>query len=153
FRLRADPAQWFWGLKFLRECTRPRMRRNIRQLVTLGLYSRASLQALRAETGIHYDEQTRGILHFYTSEREYADAHDSAHLRCEYGCDIEMVSAARCVEIEPALRRVRLVGGSYSASDESGDAHTFTQEVARLAAERGVRFRVGRIKSPVADGG
>ena len=153
FRLRADPAQWFWGLKFLRECTRSRMRRNIRQLVTLGLYSRASLQALRAETGIHYAEQTRGILHFYTSEQEYAHAHDSARLMCEYGCDIEMVSVAACVEIEPALERVRLVGGSYSASDESGDAHEFTQKVARLAAERGVRFRVGSIQGLVAEGG
>jgi D-amino-acid dehydrogenase len=32
------------------ECTPGRTRHNIRQIVTLGLYSRASLQALRAET-------------------------------------------------------------------------------------------------------
>jgi D-amino-acid dehydrogenase len=152
FRLRADPAQWAWGLRFLRECTRSRTRRNIRQLVTLGLYSRASLQALRAETGISYDQLTRGILHFYTSEREYADAHDSAKIMGEYGCDIEMVSAKRCVEIEPALEGVALVGGSYSAGDESGDAHKFTQALARLALRRGVRFRTGRMQAVLAEG-
>ena len=54
-----------------------------------------------------------------------------------------MVSAARCVEIEPALADVPLVGGSYSATDESGDAHKFTTELARLAAARGVGFRFG----------
>jgi D-amino-acid dehydrogenase len=52
FRLRPDIRQWLWGLAFLRECTPARTRRNIRQIVTLGLYSRAALQSLREETGI-----------------------------------------------------------------------------------------------------
>jgi D-amino-acid dehydrogenase len=47
FRLRADPRQWAWGLKFLLECLPGRNRRNTGQLVRLGLYSRATLQALR----------------------------------------------------------------------------------------------------------
>ena len=153
FRLRADPAQWLWGLRFLRECTRARTSHNIRQLVALGLYSRASLQALRAETGLRYDELQRGILHFFTSEREYAAAHESARVMREQGCDIEMVSAARCVEIEPGLKGVPLVGGSYSATDESGDAYKFTQELARLAVRRGVRMRTGRIEALLAERG
>jgi len=111
FRLRADPAQWLWGLRFLRECTHARTRHNIRQLVALGLYSRASLQALRAETGIRYDDLQRGILHFFTSEREYAAARESARVMREQGCDIEMVNAARCVQIEPAHKRYALERG------------------------------------------
>src|SRR5205085_6039034 len=71
FRLRADLHQWRWGLAFLRECTAARHRYNTRQLVTLGFYSRANLQSLRAETGIEYDQLGRGILHFYTNEREF----------------------------------------------------------------------------------
>jgi glycine/D-amino acid oxidase-like deaminating enzyme len=79
FRLRPDLRQWLWGLSFLRECTAARTRHNIRQIVTLGLYSRATLQALRAETGIAYDHLARGILHFYTSERELHAALEPAH--------------------------------------------------------------------------
>ena len=67
FRLRADWQQWRWGMAFLRQCTPARLRHNIRQLVALGNYSRAALKALRAETDIQYDQQTRGILHFYTN--------------------------------------------------------------------------------------
>src|SRR5690554_1798863 len=67
FRLRADPAQWLWGLAFLRECLPGRTRENIRQIVHLGLYSRASLRELRRETGIEYDHLEAGILHFYTN--------------------------------------------------------------------------------------
>src|SRR5688500_982372 len=80
FRLRPDLAQWLWGLAFLRECTPARTRRNIAQIVSLGLYSRATLQALRAETGIAYDQQTRGILHFYTSQAELDAALEPAHV-------------------------------------------------------------------------
>ncbi len=32
FRLRADPAQWSWGLRFLAECPSWRTRRNVAQI-------------------------------------------------------------------------------------------------------------------------
>ncbi len=142
FRLRLDPAQWRWCARFMLECLPSRTRHNIEQIVRLGLYSRATLQALRAETGIAYDHLQRGILHFYTSEREFAAAIEPARVMREHGCDVQMVDTARCIEIEPALAsaRDRLVGGSYTPSDESGDAHTFSVELARLAQARGVHF-------------
>jgi D-amino-acid dehydrogenase len=142
FRLRPDLRQWLWGLAFLRECTPARTRHNIRQIVTLGLYSRATLQALRAETGIAYDHLARGILHFYTSEIELDAALEPARVMRSHGCDIEMLTPQQCVAIEPALKSARplLVGGSMTTSDESGDAHKFTQALARLAAQRGVKF-------------
>ena len=142
FRLRPDLRQWLWGLSFLRECMPARTRRNIRQIVTLGLYSRATLQSLRTETGIEYDQLTRGILHFYTRQAELDAALEPARVMREHGCDIEIVSPDQCVSIEPALAfsRKLLVGGSMTTSDESGDAHKFTQRLAALAAERGVRF-------------
>lgn len=145
FRLRADPAQWRWGLSFLRECTPARTRHNIRQLVNLGLYSRECLRALRAETGIRYDELTRGILHFYTSEREFANAQEPARVMREFGCELDMKTVDECVAIEPALGHARgtLAGGSFTPDDESGDAHKFTRELAALAAARGVRFAYG----------
>src|ERR1700754_2108675 len=56
FRLRADAAQWAWGLKFLLECGARRSTDNMVQLLNLGTYSRGSLQELRRETGIQYDQ-------------------------------------------------------------------------------------------------
>ena len=153
FRPRADLRQWLWGLAFLRECTPARTAHNIRQLVTLGVYSRASLRELRAETRLEYDQLERGILHFYTSERELGFAEAAARVMREQGCDVEMVSARRCNEIEPALRNVPLVGGSWSTTDESGDAHKFAQGLAALAAKRGVRFRQGRILALTTEAG
>ncbi|OOG46580.1 D-amino acid dehydrogenase [Polaromonas sp. A23] len=142
FRLRPDLNQWLWGLDFLRQCTPGRTRHNIKQMVNLGLYSRATLQNLRAATGIDYQQKTEGILHFYTSEKEYADAQAPAALMREYGCELDMKTPDECIAIEPALAasRGQLVGGSMTASDESGDAHQFTAKLAALCASAGVEF-------------
>lgn len=143
FRLRADPAQWRWGLAFLRECTPGRTARNIRSMVSLGLYSRAKLRELRAATGLQYEQRSQGILHFYTSEAEYEAAQEPARQMREQGCELDMKTPDECVAIEPALAqcRAKIVGGSMTPSDESGDAHRFTQELARRGAEAGVQFR------------
>ncbi len=145
FRLRADPALWAWALRFLRECLPGRTRENIRRIVALALYSRRQLGLLRRETGIAYDQLTRGILHFYTDPKEFELACRAAAVMREFGCERNTISADDCVAIEPALAaaREKLVGGDYTAADESGDAHRFTSELARLAAARGVSFRYG----------
>ena len=142
FRLRADTRQWLWGLQFLRECTVARTRRNIEQIVKLGLYSREMLQALRRETGIAYDHRTQGILHFYTSQKEFDAALKPAELMRELGCERRVVSPEEAVRIEPALAHIRerLAGATYTAEDESGDANLFAREVVRLCHDRGVRF-------------
>ncbi|HTK02287.1 MAG TPA: FAD-dependent oxidoreductase, partial [Bordetella sp.] len=91
FRLRADPAQWRWGFKFLLECPAKRSMHNMKQLLNLGTYSRASLQELRQETGIEYDHLAKGILHYYTSKREFDLALEPARVMRELGCERQIV--------------------------------------------------------------
>jgi D-amino-acid dehydrogenase len=145
FRLRADPRQWCWGLEFLYQCLPSRTRHNTIQCLNLALYSRDCLKALRADTGIEYDASTRGILCFYTDPAEFEHAVASSALMREYGCDREVRTPDECVAIEPAFAacKSRLAGGIYTATDESGDAHKFTVELARRAAQQGVQFRYG----------
>ena len=145
FRWRLDPELFRWGLQFLRECTAQRTRNNMRAIVSLASYSRDCLQALRESTDIQYDQQTRGILHFYTDEREYQAAAMAASLMNDYGLDRRAVDTDACIHIEPALTDARsmIVGGHYTPSDESGDAHLFTSHLADLARERGVHFKYG----------
>jgi D-amino-acid dehydrogenase len=155
FRLRADANQWLWGLSFLRECTPARTRHNIRQMVNLGLYSRDTLQQLRDQTGLQYDHLARGILHFYTSQQEFDAAQEPARVMREHGCELDMKTPEECVAIEPALAqcRDRIVGGSMTPSDESGDAHRFTQGLAALCARAGVDFLYNtRILNLLRDG-
>ena len=155
WRLRTDQAQWAWGLRFLRECTTARARANVGAIVRLGLASRAALQSLRRELGLEYDQLERGILHFYTDAREFEHAIPQAALMRDFGCERVPQTAAECLAIEPALAgsRVPIVGGTYTAGDESGDARKFTQALAQRAALRGVRFRHGETVAGLECGG
>ena len=156
FRLRADPAQWRWGLKFLMECPAGRSTHNMIQLLNLGTYSRSSLQALRRDIGIEYDHLEKGILHYYTSQQEFDLALAPARVMRELGCERDVVDADEVVRIEPAMAHIRprLAGATYTSADESGDVHKFTTGLAAKAAERGVQFRYGvRIQALRTEGG
>lgn len=145
FRPRLDLLQWQWALHYLRECLPSRVARNMRQIVAMAEYSRQSLQALRRETGIAYDHLERGILHFYTDEQEFDKSQAGAALLRELGCPRNTVSADDVIRLEPALAHARgqIVGGDYTASDESGDVHLFTTALAARAAAAGVDFQYG----------
>ncbi len=58
------------------------------------------------------------------------------------GVHRELKSSEECFAIEPALKgsQARVVGGAFTPQDESGDAHKFTEELARLCREKGVLF-------------
>lgn len=143
FRLRPEWLQWKWGMRFLRECAPARTAANIRQIVAIAEYSRQTLQAVRAETGIEYDQLSRGILHFYTDPKEYEHALAAARLMREFGCPRESIGPDEVVKIEPALATIRdkIVGGDFTATDESGDIYKFTTGLAKKASAAGVEFR------------
>ncbi len=145
FRPRLDPRQWAWCLRFLANCTSGRHRTNALRVLGLGAYSLEALTALRAETGIAYDEAARGILYLYRDAAHLAEAAATLRLVGEGRLGFEVKDAAECAGIEPALAsaRDRLAGAIYCSADESGDARLFTRNLARICADLGVVFRYG----------
>ncbi|WP_153129930.1 D-amino acid dehydrogenase [Dechloromonas hortensis] len=155
WRWRADPAQLSWGLRFLFECLPGATRHNMAAIVALSLYSRRQLRKLRQSLDLQYDQLQRGILHVYTEPKEFEAAIEAARIMREFGLDRDTVDVDKCLEIEPALADARhlLVGGDYTASDESGDAHKFTRALAERAQAAGVDFRLNLTVDRIAPGG
>ncbi|MBU4611207.1 D-amino acid dehydrogenase [Achromobacter sp. GG226] len=156
FRPQADWRQWQWGLSFLRECLPSRLAPNIRAMVAMAEYSRRTLHGMRESLGIQYDQLQRGILTFYRRQSEFETAQRAASLMRDMGVDRRIVSAEEAVAIEPALApsRHRIVGGDYTADDESGDVHQFTTQLAQRAESAGVDFRFDtRVTRLLAEGG
>ena len=146
FRPQLDVRQWLWGLKFLGQCNDAAFERNVQQLVALGAYSHSALKDVVRATGIAYDRLERGIAHYYTDAQSFDTAGDAAALMRKYGVERRVVSTAELLAIEPALSPFahRIVGGTYTASDESGDARVFTQALAARCAERGAELLYGQ---------
>lgn len=142
FRPRLDPHQWRWALSFLGQCNDAAFARNVQQLVALGRYSHESLKSVVAATGIEYDRLQRGILHFFSSAADYDSGVKAAALMRDHGVDRRVLGRDEVLQVEPALRAFgdRIHGGTYTPSDESGDARVFTQKLAERCAARGAKF-------------
>jgi D-amino-acid dehydrogenase len=142
FRPRLDWQQWRWSLLFLGQCNDAAFERNVQQLVALGAYSHAALKEVVSATGIEYQRLERGIAHYYTDQKSFDVAGDAAALMRRYGVARQVVSRDELLKIEPAFQSFahRIVGGTFTASDESGDARLFTQALAQRCMARGAEF-------------
>lgn len=131
-----------WGLAMLRNCTAARYELNKSRMVRLAEYSRDCLKALRADIGIQYDERAQGTLQLFRTQKQLDGTGADIEVLRRYGVRFELLDRAGCIRHEPALARVqeKFVGGLLLPGDETGDCFKFTQRLADLAAQRGVRF-------------
>ena len=150
-----DPVMWWWMLKMLRNCTAERYAINKSRMIPIAEYSRDCLRALRAETGIKYDERSQGTLQLFRKQKQLdGTAEDIAVLK-QTGVPFEVLDPAGCIAVEPGLAtaKVKFVGGLRLPQDETGDCHMFTQALAVEAARLGVQFKFNTsIESLVAEG-
>ncbi len=142
FKPQLDVRQWLWGLAFLRECFPKRVPKNIRAMVNLAEYSRDTLRAMREDLNIEYNQLSRGILNIYRDAEQFELSQVAASYMRDFGVDRRIVSIDEVLAIEPALTSAAdaIVGGDYTASDESGDIHLFTKALAQKARDAGVEF-------------
>jgi D-amino-acid dehydrogenase len=152
---RLDPAMWRWLWQMLGNCRSARFIVNRERMLRLSRYSHECLVELRRQTGIEYDQGTRGTLIINRSQQGLDDAVQEARLLERLSIPYQLFDRAQCLAQEPALKRVghKLVGGIYYPQDESGDCRKFTEALAQLAQKRGVNFLSGTtIESLVASG-
>jgi len=140
-----DPAMWRWGLSMLRNCTQARYELNKGRMVRLAEYSRDCLKALRADTGIRYDERALGTLQLFRMQKQLDGIAKDVEVLEASGVSYQVLDREGCVQYEPALAAVKgkFVGGLRLPGDETGDCFKFTQALARLAEAAGAQFRFG----------
>lgn len=144
-RPKVDAAMLSWLVKMLSNCTSERYAINKSRMLRIADYSRISLAALRAETGIAYDERMQGTLQLFRTQAQLdGSAKDVTALAAD-GIPYEVLDRDGCIRVEPALKHVRekIVGGLLTPKDETGDCFKFANALARKAAEIGVRFSHG----------
>ncbi|TPE53570.1 D-amino acid dehydrogenase [Amaricoccus solimangrovi] len=144
-RPRLDPAFLRFGLSMLRNCAAGPYEVNKSRMVPIAEYSRDLLRALRAETGISYDERAQGTLQLFRTQKLLDGAGKDVAVLRDLGVPHELLDVEGCVRAEPALARVRgkFVGGLRLPEDETGDCFKFTNALRDLAEARGVSFRYG----------
>ncbi len=90
--------------------------------------------------GIDFDCETRGILHFYETKKDFEAAQRVSNLLAKGGLERRAVTPSEIHSIEPALRG-NYYGGFYTPSDFTGDIHKFTIGLAKACERHGVSMR------------
>jgi D-amino-acid dehydrogenase len=141
-KLSADPRMWAWCLRFLANCTTEASRRNTTRKLGLCVYSQAALQSLVADTGLRYDRQEGGLLYLHRNRASLESAIRNSAILRDNGLRLDVLDPAGCARIEPALAPAldKIAGGLYCPTDESGDSHAFTRQLADRCKSLGVVF-------------
>ncbi len=143
FRPTANPEQWRWLYRWLRECDVERYRRNRARMQRIAYLGRDALRELRAATGIA-DDATRGYLQLFRTEAEIELNGTARAMLAEQGTRHELLDPAATRLLEPALSpTAALAGGLHLPDDESADCQKFCIALADHAAAAGVVFRYG----------
>lgn len=148
-RLDGSLYQLKWMAAMLANCSADRYSVNKERMLRLSEYSRDCLRELRAATGIHYEERTRGTLQLFRTEAQLEAARRDIAVLEEVGVPYELLDRNRLVTAEPALARSihKLAGGLRLPNDETGDCRLFTTRLAEMAAALGVDFRYNQTVS------
>jgi D-amino-acid dehydrogenase len=140
-----DPAMWRWGVAMLANCTERAYAINKSRMVPIAEYSRDCLKALRAETGIAYDDRALGTLQLFRTQAQLDGTAKDIQILKDYKVPHELLDRDGFVKVEPALAltKEKFVGALRLPGDETGDCFKFSNRLAEMAQGLGVSFRWG----------
>ncbi|UVK35932.1 D-amino acid dehydrogenase (plasmid) [Mesorhizobium sp. AR10] len=138
----AVPSIVGWGLKFLANSTAGRHKENMIANIRIATLSLNTLRNIRLSNTLNYDQTTRGTMRVFPRDGHMSEFVKMCREMQEWGVKFEVLNPDQILEKEPCLRDVidRYVGAVFFPDDESGDAHKFTNEMARLAQDLGAHF-------------
>ncbi len=155
-RLGSDLRLYTWGLRFLRECTAERARRNTLVKLRLCQYSQAVMNELVRAEELDYHAITRGALYLYRDPAELEAGAKKMALLAEHGQKQETLDPAQVARLDPVFEPVKgkIAGAIRDLGDSSGDAQLFVENLARVCREKlGVVVRLGvRVTALHAEG-
>jgi D-amino-acid dehydrogenase len=127
---------------FLGACRRSVNRENAAHLLRLALFSQGTLKAWREDDGLAgFEWRRNGKLVTFRERASFEHA-------CQRLADPQqqqVLSAAECAQLEPALADAPFVGAIYTPDEEVGDCHAFCRLLAtRLQASGRCELRLGQ---------
>ena len=140
-----DGSMWQlqWMAQMLKNCNAQSYAINKERMTRVAEYSRDCLRELRKETGIQYENRSKGTLQVFRNEAQLDMVQRDIAVLKECGVPHELLLKDDLAKVEPALEyaKDKLVGGLHLPNDETGDCYLFTYALANLAKDLGVEFK------------
>ncbi|WP_160241036.1 D-amino acid dehydrogenase [Acinetobacter indicus] len=140
-----DGSMWQlqWMAQMLKNCNAQHYAINKERMVRVAEYSRDCLRQLRQDTGISYENRSKGTLQLFRKDAQLDAVQRDIEVLKESSVEYELLDRDGLARVEPALAAAKdkLVGGLHLPNDETGDCYLFTNALAKLAQEMGVDFQ------------
>ena len=140
-----DGSMWQlqWMAQMLKNCNAQHYAINKERMVRVAEYSRDCLRQLRQDTGISYENRSKGTLQLFRKDAQLDAVQRDIEVLKESGVEYELLDRDGLARVEPALAAAKdkLVGGLHLPNDETGDCYLFTNALTKLAQEMGVDFQ------------
>lgn len=147
-----EMAKFKWLYEFVKNTVKNKYEENTIKTIEMGLFSQAYYDSLIDETKINFDRSEKGILHFYKDVRYFENAKKSAEIYRENGCNKVILSADGVFDVEPKLSYRRIIGGTYTKTDWTGDVFKFCLNLESYLRSKGVEFIFShKINSELSD--
>ncbi|MDP6216034.1 MAG: FAD-dependent oxidoreductase [SAR324 cluster bacterium] len=144
-KFQTDPQFIRWGLKFLAQCTQSRAKINTLAKHRISDYSQKILNETTLETGVQYEQNTKGLLYIYRNSEALVAGSKQIKILQDAGQELEIVGKERALEIIPELADSldQIAGGIFSPNDESGGSKIFTEQLMEVCRSMGGTFESG----------
>ncbi len=134
---RPDWHKVSWMAEFIGNI--PNYKNNTIETARLAVAAREHLQEWASREQINFDYEQRGILHIYSTKKEYEHATRVNDLLLKGGLQRDAVDASEMKQIEPSLTG-DFYGGYFTPSDSTGDIHKYTRGLADACVRMGATF-------------
>lgn len=135
-----------WIYKMYSNCNSESYAINKNRMLRLAEYSRDQFVNIRNEIGITYDDNQKGTLQLFRTQKQVDGMQKDIEVLKECGVPYETLTPEGCAIVEPALAKSKhhLTGGLKLPNDETGDCKLFTQKLTEECKKLGVKFELNK---------
>ncbi len=139
-----------WMLEFLGNT--PNHEKHTVQTAKLAVQARETFELYAQEAGLAFDNEKRGILHFYDDKAGFDKANKVTKMLASAGVNRQEITEAEIKSIEPTLKG-SYYGGFFTESDSTGDIHKYSCGLAKAFEKLGGHMLLGQAVSQLKHGG
>lgn len=142
-KLTSDLSQYRWVWQLIQNCNEKSYAVNKERMVRMSEYSRDCIDQLREDTGIYYEGRQKGTIQLFRKQQQLDAVGKDIKVLEEMGTPYEVLDRQGILQYEPGLSGNihEFVGALRLPNDETGDCFLFTNRLADMAKELGVKFR------------
>lgn len=141
-------GSWYqakWMTQMTANCTESAYTRNQSRMMRISEYSRAMLHQFETEEKLYFEQRHKGTLHLFRDQKLFDDHQKHMHVLDSFDVPYQQLDATGVLQYEPALAHIQdeIAGAFHLPNDSTGDCRIFTQNLAKLCQDRGVKFLFG----------